>query len=464
MNVRARGRCHARVAIDLAAVAALCAWVALAAASHRFARVPIALYLVVMSVAWTSTLTSLRLARDVSPSALVFRVWFWAVVFRVVGMVAQPVLEDDYFRYLWDGWVFSQTGNPYLTIPADHFLDPSVPDALLPVLSGINYPDVPTIYGPVAQWGFRLSHFVAPGQLWPWKLLLVGAELVTLRLLLRVVSPARAVLFAWCPLLIQETAFSAHPEALGVLAMVAATMWSQRGDHIGAAIGFALAAGVKPIGALLAPLALCRRPLTTWAAFGAATVAVWGPFLLDGTFGEWTGLVVFARQWEYNSSLFGVFAALTGQHIGRTLSLLLMAAGYVALMQATRRQEPGRNGLLGLIRGDWAYGGLLLLSPVVNPWYLAWLVPFVVCHPSRVGIASMAAVSLSYLHGLNIGNVSLGLYAHPAWLRPLEYGIIAVAALSSLGSVLPTRRWRRRVPRRVLYASDSTRGTASLNS
>jgi hypothetical protein len=49
--------------------------------------------------------------------------------------------------------------------------------------------------------------------------------------------------------------------------------------------------------------------------------------------------------------------------------------------------------------------------------------------PTAAGLAALSLVSLSYLTGLNLGWASLDNFAHPWWVRPLEYGGIAAAAL-----------------------------------
>jgi len=77
----------------------------------------------------------------------------------------------------WDGRQFATTGNPYASAPATFFKDAEVPERFSSILDQINYPHVPTIYGPVCQVGFLVSYWIAPGRLWPWKLLLCAAAL-----------------------------------------------------------------------------------------------------------------------------------------------------------------------------------------------------------------------------------------------------------------------------------------------
>ena len=42
---------------------------------------------------------------------------FWAVAFRICGLVGGPLFEDDFYRYLWDGYRFATTGTPYAAVP-----------------------------------------------------------------------------------------------------------------------------------------------------------------------------------------------------------------------------------------------------------------------------------------------------------------------------------------------------------
>ena len=57
------------------------------------------------------------------------RLLFWAVAFRICGLVGGPLLEDDFYRYLWDGYRFATTGTPYAAVPEAFFTDPTVPAA-----------------------------------------------------------------------------------------------------------------------------------------------------------------------------------------------------------------------------------------------------------------------------------------------------------------------------------------------
>lgn len=332
----------------------------------------------------------------------------WAALFRLIGLAARPLLEDDHFRFLWDGFVFAREGSPYARPPAAFFTDPAVPERMRDILDLVNNPFVPTIYGPVCELAFLGSYLLAAGSLWPWKLILLAAELGTLTLLARRLPARQVFLYAWCPLLIQETAFSAHPDALGLFFLTAALLCRLEGRGAAAAVSLALAGGVRIHALMLAPF-LLRRP-REWVLLAAVLLGLYAPFLGDG--GGGAGLAVFLSRWEFNSSVFGLLAAAAG---GPTARLLCGAAFgvFYAWFWVRQRKEAG------VPRGDVLYGMLFLFSPVVNPWYLLWLLPFAAFHPSAWAFTAMAASGLSYLHGPD--------YLHAAWVRPAEYGLAAAA-------------------------------------
>jgi len=84
---------------------------ALRVQSQQRGGVSLATLLTVLAVAWAATLLAWHKA-DAWPGAA-SRIWFWAIVFRLFGLFGQPVLEDDYFRYLWDGYRMATKADPY---------------------------------------------------------------------------------------------------------------------------------------------------------------------------------------------------------------------------------------------------------------------------------------------------------------------------------------------------------------
>ena len=380
--------------------------------------------LALLALAWVGLLWAWR---TVTPGDA-RRVLLFGLAFRVAAFVALPVLEDDHHRFLWDGYRFATTGNPYAAAPQAYFSDDSVPADFRTVLDRINHPDVPTVYGPLTQWAFRLSHTLAPARLWPWKLLLLGAELALFVMLWPILPVRGRLLLAWCPLAIFETGFNAHPDVLA-LALVVAAWWLGRRSLFAAAGAVAgLAVATKIFAVLLVPFLLGRLGRRAWLMAAVAGFALYGPFWLRGSAADLAGLRAMAGEWEFNSSIFAVVAALTSRSAASVLCALGFGVVWLALFARWTKNplsDPSEN---ALAPGEWIYGAFLLLSATANPWYAVWLWPFVALRPSAVGVVALAAVSLSYLTGLNLGDATLGNFAHPLWVRPLEFGLIAAAA------------------------------------
>jgi hypothetical protein len=418
----------------------LAGWVALAVVSHRVEH-PLLWYLGTQAWAWLVFVAAWRLARRADSSGGWRAILLWAVLFRLCGLMAAPVMEDDHFRFLWDGRQFAVTGNPYATAPADHFDDETVPPRFQEILDQINYPHVPTIYGPVCQLDFLVSHWIAPGQLWPWKLLVAGCDLVLLALVVLLAGRAgqgtgvmvAALLMGWCPLAVFETSVNAHPDVVGVALLVGAVWMRTRASMVACGVLCGLAVAAKLFALPLAPFLLWR----SWkaaAGFAGAVVLANAPFWLQGSTGELAGLAAFAREWEFNSSLYALAKLAWGPDAGRAVCGALFAVVWLWLLARWARRHPVASAHFTLPPGDLVFGALLLFSATVNPWYLLWLAPFVALRPSLAGLSAMALVSLSYVTGLNAGLPHLGNFEHPVWVRWVEYG--AWALVVALGAVL----------------------------
>ena len=362
--------------------------------------------------------------------APVGRLFFWAVVFRICGLAGGPFYEDDFYRYLWDGYRFATTGTPYGAAPETFFLDPGVPALFQGVLGGINYPELPTIYGPTSQLIFLLGYWVQPASVAVLQAILIAADLALIGLLLRLAPANGVLLYAWCPLVVKEIAFTAHPDGAGACLLVAAIVLARERHWRSAAVLLGLATGAKVFGLVLAPLVLARARIGHWILFAATVAALYAPFALQGGT-DLASLEVFAREWEFNSAAFGLLATVIPRFESRVV-LGLVFAGFWARYYWSYTRGGGH----GIPRGDWLYGALLFLSPVVNPWYLLWLLPFAAIFPTNWAWTASLAVLLSYITFLNLQDFAMDPYAQPILVRWLEFSLI----LSALAYDLLRRR------------------------
>ena len=334
-------------------------------------------------------------------------VWGVAVLARVALLPVAPELSDDVYRYLWDGHVLSEGTNPYAYAPSDEALS----TLRTPWHDRINHPDVPTIYPPVAQLLFLAASAVGGGTILAAKLLWLVFDLGCGFLLQQVAvrtgrRPARVLVwYLWSPLLVVETAWSAHFDAAGLFLM-AALLWvatrpgppqPQRTSARAAVLGavLALATLVKLAPAALLPPLLRRRGGWAATAFVLACVALYVPFVGVGGFlpGVGTGQVAaglrtYAEHWSANPGAFALIEAAAGDPLtARTLSVVVTLG--VALYAAWRRFSLERSML-------WIVGAGLLLSPTVHPWYALWALPAAALRSSRPFLLLSGLAFLGY--------------------------------------------------------------------
>jgi len=449
------------VALHLVGAFALAGWVILAWGS-RGVHSQLPLFLAVNSFAWLAFTAAWRICSSARRVRVVPSLIVWAVAFRVAGWFALPVMEDDHWRFLWDGRQFALTGNPYATAPADHFRDETVPERFREILDQVNYPHVPTIYGPICEVSFLFSYWVAPGHLWPWKSVVVLADLLAVCFIIRLARAgppagelepdpssrrrtAAALVAGWCPLAVFETSFNAHPDILGVALLLAAMGFQRHGLPIRSAVCAGLSVAAKVFALLLVPFLLGRNP-KAWIAFVCTLTAAYVSFWMRGSAADLTGLRAFAVDWEFNSSIFALVQSTTGRSQAKLLCGIVFAVIWVCVAHVRLVRPRGREQDAVLLPGVVVFGAFFLLSPTVNPWYLLWVLPFVALHPSCTGLTAMAAVSLSYVTGLNLGDPSLHPFEHPPWVRPVEYGAIAIAMAIDWRRSLVSRRRHTLIP------------------
>ncbi len=361
------------------------------------------------------------------------RLIFWAVLFRGCGLLGVPLFEDDFYRYLWDGYRFAEAGTPYGIPPAQFFTDTTITHIFQRILEHVNYPDIPTIYGPTTQYAFLVGYFLKAGDVLSLQLIFVLFDLLLIRLLLAIVPARLVLLYAWCPLVIKEIAFTAHPDGFGVCLLIAAVILQQRNQLNGAAVFLALSVGAKVFALLLVPFMLARAGLRHWLIFMMTLLLLYLPFWLQGGT-EMIALSVFAQAWEFNSAIFGVLtvwlSSLTAKLVLGFAFLSFLAWYYLHYRLPSSEKIP---------RGDWIYGLFLIIAPTINAWYLLWMLPFAVIYPSWWAWTASVAVFLSYITGLNLDNLTLGTYEQPFWVRPLEFGLIFIALCYDIYR----RRWKK---------------------
>lgn len=361
----------------------------------------------------------------------------WAVVFRLAGLAVAPAWEDDYNRYLLDGYSTTVAGSPYGQAPVDFFArEEEAPDAVMDALDQINHPDLPTVYGPAPQLVFWLAARQAAGELWVLKLGWLGLEGLAWWLLWSRLRWVGAVGLLWCPLAVTEIGFAAHPEAWVILA-VAIFVRGWESGKVGWMIGGAVVAiSTKIVGLALVPFLGGRR------GWGWAVLAVglgglsYLPFGVSGLVALGRSLGEMGSAFEYNSTGYALLQLGLGPVAGRWAAVVFFgwSAALIWWWWWRRREDawPPVNAIWGVFYW-WA--------PVFNPWYALWLLPLWAVQPKVWVLGVWWAVPLAYAHGWDSGRGLLVDYEHPAWARPAEVGVFAAVCLAGWFLRGPWARW-----------------------
>ncbi len=364
--------------------------------------------------------------------------WIWAAfaVIRAPGFFSEPLFEDDPYRYLMDGYVFVSEGNPYDRPPLDYF-DRELPEEIGRALDHVNYPHLPTVYGPTLQFTFAVVAWLAPGEMLVWKAVVLWFDAATFMVLLHTVG-RKAWLYGFCPLVVFINSYQGHAEIAGVFFVTSALMvlgQNRKRDNFVAALAFGLALAAKPFAVFscfyLALSAAGRRRFLALLVGGFSFGALlYSPFWLQGS---WAGMDIsreVASYWKFNPIFFPDYLLL-GESMAKMLSLgVVLSLQCLVGWWVCRDTNGSAIGCRRFHRLATAgIGGALLLSPVVNPWYLLWLYPFVVRTDQSWPFVVMAASMSSYATGLAMGDFSGAVFAHDPMIRLSQIGMIVVAII-----------------------------------
>ena len=331
-----------------------------------------------------------------APVAALAVILLVGLLMRLLLFGTEPALEDDSYRYLWDGALVVEGFDPYRYTPEQALTNHQIPDHALAqehhlAVERVNHPWLRTPYPPLAQAGFALAAWVEPFSLDAWRAVIVAAEAVTLVLLFFLLkamgrSPLWLALYWWNPLIVREFAGAAHMDALLMPLLAGAALMMVQKHWRGASAALVLAAAVKLWPIVLLPLALFRlrhRPLVmigTCIAVLAALGLLLLP-MLETVLTPSSGIAASAERWQMNGAAFGALAELASEFgIAQSWVRWFVAAkvGMLALYLAWREPDQTSRWVWRMLAVTAA---LLLLSPTGFPWYASWIIVLMVACP-----------------------------------------------------------------------------------
>jgi alpha-1,6-mannosyltransferase len=339
-----------------------------------------------------------------------------AAVWQVEFLRLPPGADDDIHRYVWDGRLQRLGYNPYIVVPSD----PAVKGLHTPETRNLNNPDLPSPYPAGAQLFFRAVTAIQEST-FALKVAFVVCEFAIVFVLLDVLrctqQGAHLVLaFAWNPLLAIEVAGSGHIDIVGALLLVVSAAALARRWRATAAVALGLAVAVKFLPVVLLPL-YWKRVRIRDAALAAAVVGLlYVPFLNHGRI-PFGSLGNYVQSFRFNGP---VFAVLDQVAPPRLLAGLAVLVGFFAAIWLRRKAPAWSPDAFA-----WPMAASLLCAPVVYPWYLLWLLPFLGSASALPIIVWTVSIIPTYYvwHLRTLGRP----WVVPGWIMPLEYGCVAMS-------------------------------------
>lgn len=365
------------------------------------------------SVAYLSMLA--RIWRDPPPSdrRIFFLALALAVVFRAPLALTPINAGNDIFRYVWDGRVQRLGYNPYAVLPAD------------PTLAFTHHDDntrlmpsgrMKTAYPPAAELFFRLVVSVRD-SVYAMRAALVACDLLTIVVVWRwLLATGRSewltLAYAWNPLVVLEVSFSGHVDALCALwVSVCAYLLTRRRKRL-AVSAFVLAIASKLLPIVLVPMLWRRISVRDAAVGGALLVLLYLPFTTGSN--PFAALDTIVQGIRFNGPLFRAVSHLGNPSVAAAAALALGLFVASGCRWRLAQDNPAA----------WAapMAAVLVAAPVIYPWYLLSMTPFLLVPATVPLIAWTLTVPAVY----TVWEISR---AGGQWVVPLPALVLQYAAI-----------------------------------
>ncbi|MBE1523910.1 polyprenol phosphomannose-dependent alpha 1,6 mannosyltransferase MptB [Nesterenkonia lutea] len=316
------------------------------------------------------------------------------VLWSLPQLIAIPIFSRDVFAYLNQGRLVLAGQDPYTT-------GVSTLDNWFQLGTDILWAESETPYGPLFLWiEAAVMSWAAESPdlaLFLFRLACVGGVIMMMIFVpklarLHGVDPARAQWITLAnPLLIISFISSAHNDAIMVGFALAGVYAAARGRGVLATLLVVVSIGIKPITIVLLPFigllwagagASWRRKFAYWFFTAAlAAAAMIGIGLVQGFGFGWLAVLagtgtgsVFWSPIGIADGWLGTLLRAFGLDSGWTLEVFKIGGRILSVVVVLWLMFRGSDRFI-VQRMVWAFTALVVLSPIIQPWYLLWLLP-----------------------------------------------------------------------------------------
>jgi hypothetical protein len=210
---------------------------------------------------------------------------------------------------------------------------------------------------------------------------------------------------------------SGHVDIVGVLLLLVSAASLVRRWRAVAAMSFGLAVAVKFLPIVLLPLYWKRVRLRDAALVAIVLGLLYAPFINHGRI-PIGSLGTYVQRFRFNDPVFAMLERVTAPQVVAALAVIV---GFLTAIWMRRKFSEG-----SLDAFAWPMAASLVCAPVVYPWYLLWLLPFIRSTSTvPIMVWTFSIIPTYYVWHLRIVGRP---WLVPGWIMMLEYGSVAVAA------------------------------------
>ncbi|WP_343488014.1 mannosyltransferase [Allomuricauda sp. d1] len=341
------------------------------------------------------------------------------ILFRLVFLIAEPNLSQDFYRFIWDGEFINQGINPYLYTPNEvvenslfYIRNSKILHEGMGELSARHYSNYP----PINQFIFTISSFLGFGSVlgsivW-MRLIIIAADIGIVyfgRKLLRHLNQSPHLIFWYFlnPLVIIELTGNLHFEGVMLFFFIWSMYLISRGKHLWAAPVYAASILMKLVPVLFLPLLLpflgFKKSVVFYFLLVMSCLVFLAPFYSTAFLDNYSQTVgLWFSNFEFNAGFYNLVKTIAVGHYdekpwevvkdyGDLVPLFtLFLALLLMVFRSNKTMQSLFTSMLLLLTGYY------FLSSTVHPWYIVFLLGLSLFTHYRFTILWSATVVLSY--------------------------------------------------------------------
>ncbi|MFT6934582.1 MAG: alpha-1,6-mannosyltransferase [Maribacter sp.] len=359
------------------------------------------------------------------------------ILSRLVFLLTEPNLSQDFYRFIWDGQLVQNFINPYLEVPNSLISQPHliIQNAEqiyqgMGSLSAMHFSNYP----PLSQLLFALATFLGGksilGSVIALRGIIILADVGVFyfgRKLLKKLNRSPYLIFWYFlnPLVVIELTGNLHFEGVMLFFFVWSMYLLSVNKWQWAALVLACSISVKLVPLLFLPLFLThfglKRSILFYILVGLTSVVLLTPFYTSEFIHNYSKTIgLWFSNFEFNAGLYNAVKQIAIQFDAKPWELIktygkitpILTIGIVLLFTFLRKNQD----LLVLLSSMmWVLTLYYFLSATVHPWYIIFLVTLSIFTTYRYAVVWSAAAVLSYFAYTQLG------FKESLYLLTIEY-------------------------------------------